>query len=387
MAGGKGRDLDADFLIGASAGVKASMTAQHWKYPQTVGQDTIADDVNFNSDETSEYAIKRMNLISEATSEPFMMFEFMKIIEKNNDEEIAVRDAMHSYIEAADINEQQNILNEEFLGSAGLITEQDEDLINENKKRQAELKERTQKLAPKVRGFFSFQKAFRRLTGSIALYMPTDIQINDTMVYNEDTRKFGGLVEAGLQNKANDLEFASLLSAGPLAAITAAGAYGLDKLGKGGKTATLLSAVGGGIVGDIVGTELQRSLGKTGNPNEFAAYENTTLRTFTFNWTILPDNEYESDQAAGLIKFFRQSAHATKKGPTRIVVPDEVVVSFHGAKDMIQIPPCFIESVNVTYNPNVSSFFKRNNSPVEIGLGVTLKEIVPIYSGDVERGY
>ena len=54
---------------------------------------------------------------------------------------------------------------------------------------------------------------------------------------------------------------------------------------------------------------------------------------------------------------------------------------------MIQIPPCFIESVNVTYNPNVSSFFKRNNSPVEIGLGVTLKEIVPIYSGDVERGY
>ena len=217
--------------------------------------------------------------------------------------------------------------------------------------------------------------------------MPTDIQINDSMVYNEDTRKFGGIVEAGLQNQANDFEFASLLNAGPLAAITAAGAYGLDKLGKGGRTATLLSAVGGGVVGDIAGTELQRSLGKTGNPNEFAAYENTALRTFTFNWTILPDNQYESDQAAGLIKFFRKSAHATKKGPTRIVVPDEVVVSFHGAKDMIQIPPCFIESVNVTYNPNVSSFFKRNNSPVEIGLGVTLKEIVPIYSGDVEGGY
>ena len=32
-----GRDLDADFLIGASAGVKASMTAQHWKYPQNCG--------------------------------------------------------------------------------------------------------------------------------------------------------------------------------------------------------------------------------------------------------------------------------------------------------------------------------------------------------------
>ena len=54
---------------------------------------------------------------------------------------------------------------------------------------------------------------------------------------------------------------------------------------------------------------------------------------------------------------------------------------------MIQLPPCFIESVNVTYNPNNTSFFKRNNAPVEIGLSVGLKEIVPIYAADVERGY
>ena len=72
---------------------------------------------------------------------------------------------------------------------------------------------------------------------------------------------------------------------------------------------------------------------------------------------------------------------------TLVTVPDHVVTSFHGAKDMIQLPPCFIESVNVTYNPNNSSFFKRNNAPVEIGLGVTMKEIVPIYAADVDKGY
>jgi hypothetical protein len=54
---------------------------------------------------------------------------------------------------------------------------------------------------------------------------------------------------------------------------------------------------------------------------------------------------------------------------------------------MIQLPACFIETVNVTYNPNNTSFFKRNNAPVEIGLSVGLKEIVPIYADDVERGY
>ena len=70
-----------------------------------------------------------------------------------------------------------------------------------------------------------------------------------------------------------------------------------------------------------------------------------------------------------------------------VTVPDHVVVSFHGARDMVQLPPCVIESVNVTYNPNVSSFFKQNNSPVEVGLAVTLKEMVPIYVEDVEAGY
>jgi hypothetical protein len=54
---------------------------------------------------------------------------------------------------------------------------------------------------------------------------------------------------------------------------------------------------------------------------------------------------------------------------------------------MIQLPPCVIESVNVSYNPNNTSFFKENNAPVEIALAVTLKEMVPLYSADVEAGY
>ena len=54
---------------------------------------------------------------------------------------------------------------------------------------------------------------------------------------------------------------------------------------------------------------------------------------------------------------------------------------------MIQLPSLVIETVNVTYNPNTSSFFKQNNAPVEIGLGITLKEIIPIYSADIDKGY
>jgi hypothetical protein len=147
------------------------------------------------------------------------------------------------------------------------------------------------------------------------------------------------------------------------------------------------SALVGAGLAQVVGTELQRGTGKIANPNELLAYQSTAMRAFTFNWTILPDSVDESKQATGLIKMFRKAAHARKDNLMLVTVPDHVIISFHGAADMIQLPPCVIESVGVTYNPNVSSFFYENNAPVEIALSIGLKEMAPIYSADVEAGY
>lgn len=352
--------------------------AKHYRYPQKVGNDTVADNINFNSHTTSEYAKLRMDVISEVTHEPFMLFEFMKITTPTEEKVEQLRDATQNIIDEANArNELKTELNDLFLDTTAGLNSRASD-INES------IETSSRFISEKFNAFLDLAKpAKRHYTGSIALYMPTDIQVNDSLVYTDDTRRTGALVES-LRN-GDGIGEADVNQLANNASITGA----ISALGAtlGGKSGALVAALAGYGIGDIVTQELQRSLGRKGNPNEFAAYENTTLRTFTFNWTLLPDNEYESNQIAGLIKFFRKSAHATKGGPLKITVPDECIVSFHGAKDMIQIPPCFIESVNVTYNPNVSSFFRRNNSPVEVGLGVTLKEIVPIYSDDVERGY
>jgi hypothetical protein len=355
--------------------------AKHYRYPQTVGNDTVADNFNFNSHTTSEYAKLRMNVISEITHEPFMLFEFMKINTPTEERTQEFKEATENIVNEVSANEElKNLLSEDFLNSNTGITGESEALKEKIKL----ARKNVEASQGSVQGFMDITKpAQRHYTGSIALYMPTDIQVNDSLVYTEDTRRFGAAAEAirageGIGGFDPTQLINNVTITGALAAVGA-------KLG--GKSGALVAALGGYGIGDIVTQELQRTLGRKGNPNEFAAYENTALRSFTFNWTLLPDNEYESKQAAGLIKFFRKSAHATRGGPLKITVPDECIVSFHGAKDMIQIPPCFIESVNVTYNPNVSSFFRRNNSPVEIGLGITVKEIVPIYSDDVERGY
>ena len=376
-----GRDLDADFLIGASKGVKASMTGQHYKYPQTVGQDTIADNVNFNSHDSSEYAIKRSNLISEATSEPFMLFEFMTIDQdilnaRNSAASTAISKLLK--INSAEESRAQTRAEEQrrqqaqtgnYSAIGGIADVPAGSIVTTGTKIKNWIKE-------------SIEPAPRNYTGSVALYMPTDIQINDSMVYNEDTRKLGANLEGILDADVDLMNLTTLTDPAVLAAIGAG--VGALPFVPGGAA---IGAVLAGSLGQIAQTEVQRHLGQVMNPNELARYSQTALRTFTFNWIILPDNEYESDQAAGLIKFFRKSAHAKRTNATVVTVPDHVITSFHGAKDMIQLPPCFIESVNVTYNPNNSSFFKRNNAPVEIGLGITMKEIVPIYSQDVERGF
>jgi hypothetical protein len=111
------------------------------------------------------------------------------------------------------------------------------------------------------------------------------------------------------------------------------------------------------------------------------------MRSFSFAFNFLPDSVEESGEATNIIKQFRLAAHAEKNDNITVTVPDHCIVSFHGAQDMIQLPACVIESVNVSYNPNNTSFFKHKNAPVEINLSVTLKEIAPIFKGDVERGF
>ena len=383
-----GRDRDADFLIGASNKAKAgSGFAQHWKYPQTVGNGVEGGrdsaGFNFNSHEASEFAKKRRDNISPMVNEPFMMFEFMEIDQKLLDaKNTKVQKTMTGWTDTSFLSTAGAIVDGVRTVAAGVAIMPGMLVASAVGAVQSPL-QAAKGAYGDVQGWIekSLKPAERNYTGSIALYMPTDIQINDTMIYNEDTRKLGAQIE-GLASGSTDAFNLTVLTDPAVLAAAGAG-LGAIPFVPGGAA---IGAVLAGSIGAIAQTEVQRSLGQIMNPNELVRYQQTGLRTFTFSWTILPDNVYESDQAAGLIKFFRKSAHARKQNVTLVTVPDHVITSFHGAKDMIQLPPTFIESVNVTYNPNVSSFFKRNNSPVEIQLSVSLKEIVPIYQDDVEGG-
>ena len=393
---GLGSDEHLGAGISRGKDIRLSYTGdkfEHWRYPETVGSDGGADDINFNSNATSEYAKLRMDKIDSFVNEPYVMFEFMRV---DNDD---FGKGTNQFVQekAAAIwggtfkGAGEAIIDKTAGVAAGTIvtTIEGADKIADVGPSQA-AKDLAEKVFNKVKEWASSIGTLvnRKYMGSIALYMPTDIQINDQMVYNDDSRKMGAFAETLFNPKTASDIFNPVTLTSPTS-LALAGYLGGKFLP--GSSTSMMSALAGAGLASVVQTELQRGSGKIANPNEILLYNSTALRTFTFNWTILPDSVGESKHATGLIKMFRKSAHAKKDNKMIVTVPDHVIVSFHGAgskyMEMIQLPPCVIESVNVTYNPNASSFFRENNAPVEIGLSVGLKEMAPLYSHDVEAGY
>ena len=183
--------------------LRTNFQTMHYKYPQSVGADSIADNINFNSHDSSEYAIQRATAIDEATHEPYMLFEFMKIREDKAEAKIAEKTEAigTSWYDSIGRNAHGSIIAQESTASTtGNLTggkpEEAVDLDIANSWVDKSIK--------KVASFFKdlVHNAERDYIGSCALYMPTDIQINDQMVYNEDTRKIGALAEAVADGEA-----------------------------------------------------------------------------------------------------------------------------------------------------------------------------------------
>ena len=235
----------------------------------------------------------------------------------------------------------------------------------------------------------SIRKAFqswrpKKISGdTIVLYMTPAINIADSVNYHSDTLMVASAIEGFLESDEGWLNSMSASDATTLAVTSAAAIGGIvgNVLGK--TVSTLL----GGAMGDAIKGEAEIRRGKTRNPNEYIRYQNTSLRNFNFDFKFLPDTPEESVTCKDIIKSFRQNMHAHKESDLTIQVPSTCIVSFHGIKDIIQLPPLVVNNVTTTYGPTGATRFAEDKRPVEMNFSVGLQEIQPIYEQDVIAGY
>lgn len=376
------------------------------KYPITVGDTMGGAFLDYNTNQSSEFANTRINEgINKDSIEPYVFFEFMSVIPRDKNKAIKARKKAKANEMPMGNLAKKISENRDLDGSA--LSQIEYNLIGATEggnARQDGVKPGTQLIeaADDAKESGLLKRALREYKGSIAMYMPTDIQFNDTIQYNENSRRIFGILEGiGLggdtdifsQSTFDSIVGLATVGVGTAVGFTAGKLSGFLSKFFGAKAGSFIADKGvatGGLIGaagaSVVTDEYQRSFGRATNPHEYMAYQNTGLRSFTYTFTFLPDSRQESDHVTQIIKEFRHAAHADKIDALKVTVPDHVIVSHHGAGDMIQLPPLVIESVNVTYNPNNASFFLDGGNPVEVGLSVTFREIVPLFKQDIEGG-
>ena len=379
----------SDFAGDISNAIKGtktlSGTGKFLSYPATLGQDS--DTIIYNSDfeaNTQDHqniiefadAIDDRNNYSFNTesSEPFIMMEFYRSIEPEAyAAELKGLKADRAKIRGTTVKGDLTSQNQGF-NAPRYNNKQDTKRINSIK---AVEKSINDAIGKKI------------LNKIVAMYMTPAISINDSMNYSQESRKTAAMWDKISNWVSSDVKLGETTPGGVTGEDVAvvSSAFATEVAGSLGFLTK--GIIGGGLSGaggNVVGDEALRRMGKALNPNEYMQYKNTALRTFSFQWKMLPDCDKESADCAEIIKIFRAASHANKKSELVLTIPDYIHVSFHGVGGMINLPPMVISSVGVTYNPNAASFFKQNNNPVEIDLSITLSEIVPIYRDDVEFG-
>jgi hypothetical protein len=345
---------------------------KYLSYPNSLGNSSESS-FEFNSDvvdgDLNKYTDARAEDGGSNSPDPFIMFEFFRVIEPD-------------YVAKAQLASDISHLNTTSVSLTQANRQEAIDgkqlAINALEKRKAEIIE---------------MKGKKKLNETVALYMTPAISVNDSMNYEQESRKLAAMAEEinknGILGVGDNFSKEDVQLGGALAAGAIAGgiAYKLADLLP-GNSAALATAGVAGTAGNAFGEEVLRQMGKALNPNEYMQYKTTQLRAFTFTWKMLPDSIQESLDCEDIVRIFRGAAHANRKSPVTLTVPDQVVVSFHGVSGIPAMPAMVITNVSVTYNPNAASFFKQNNNPVEMDLSVTLNEVMPIYRDDVEtKGY
>ena len=387
--------------------------AGFYSYPNYLGQDLRKDGiVNWNSN--YDYAMevnhagadeigilerdrkfsdrRTENLLDPGTTDPFIMFEFVKI-DHNSDGSDTTSQKLAKKIVGL-VGEKTGTMSTTTSETSGNPHNDSAFKTVEEKEKQSAL-DKAKDSAGMMKMLTTAYKSWKpkKIPGdTIVLYMTPGISIADSISYDEDTRKLAAVIEeldsVNLKDHmtgqgANDMTTLAISAA---AGIGAMAGNVLSKVLPGGAITGMVSTLLGGSVADAIKGEAEMRRGATMNPNEYIRYKSTPLRNFNFDFKFLPDTPEESIHCKNIIKSFRKNAHATKQSSITIEIPSTCIVSFHGIKDIVQLPPLVVTSVNTTFSPTAVTRF-TDKRPVEMNFSVSLQEIQPIYSGDVEAGY
>ena len=231
----------------------------------------------------------------------------------------------------------------------------------------------------------------KRITDSVAIYLPPNIQDSYSVQYNE--------TETGM------LGFLAASGGSALEAIQSGDMEQLARVGLGAGTGVLtetLKNLGLGIAETFTQAEggyelLNQVFGRAANPHMEVLFSGVSLRQFTYNFTFMPRNEEEQQEVRNIIELFRfHAAPELREGHSMfLTLPSEFDIHYMyqpAQGDAYEngfynkIATCVLKGVNVDYTPGgVRSH--GDGSPVKITMGLNFTETEMITKDHIKAGF
>jgi len=227
------------------------------------------------------------------------------------------------------------------------------------------------------------------------LPMPRNIQHTHGITFSESDLGFYKQLDNSIVSAANDFQ-SSIKESDAAGIITAGGKTAIDmanksynnlKTANGNDYLATFARAGTnfGLSSDIAGL-IEQGAGRIFNPHTSMFFKGVNLRTFIFEWTLVPRSELEANTIRGIIRNVRKRALPKTSG-TYLTYPDLVKPRIKGKAidKMAGYKTCHIESISINYTADGTSAFFKDGYPVAINFALGLKEIQIFTSEDVDK--
>lgn len=165
----------------------------------------------------------------------------------------------------------------------------------------------------------------------------------------------------------------------------------------------------GNLVKDVAarmgGNRVRAKLGRTPNPNTRALFKQVNLRTFQFNYKLIPSSESESKEITKIIRAFRKelypmpTSQQEQNFQTGYLFPLRFEVfffvrmgkSFITTDDMPKMQPAYLTAFQTSFNSSGPTMFTDGDGAQsrfsEVDMSITLMESRTLFKHDVEKGF
>jgi hypothetical protein len=238
-----------------------------------------------------------------------------------------------------------------------------------------------------VLGVGSLYNNTRRISDSVSMYLPSNIEDTTTAAYNDSaTGIVGFLAASGELGKVTDRASMAKLIGGTIKGL------GMD-----------ITAKAVGAVGDLFGAQGTEQLikkafgGNADNPYMEVLFDAMQLRTFTYNFQFAPRSEEEAIEVQKIIQLFRfHMAPELRPGANRYLgLPSQFDIHYmYLTKEGVasennfynKIATCVLQDCKINYAPDgVKSF--ADGGPVQTTMALTFKETELLTKDKIAKGF